>query len=72
MDPQTLVRATEIGAAVLVPLVREIADALHAGRTEEEATRTALARLAALPDLAPVLPRVQAMIAAARAEHEGQ
>jgi hypothetical protein len=67
MDPQLIVRAAEIAMAVGTPLMREIFDALSEGLDEQTATRRALERLAKAPDLTPVLPKVQAMIAAAHA-----
>lgn len=67
-DAQTVMRATEIALSVGAPLVRELVEALSSGLDEEAATRRALERLAATPDLTPVLPRVQAMIVDALAK----
>lgn len=66
VSAQDVVRASEIALSVAGPLLREIGEALAEGLDEEAATRRALQRLADAPDLRPVLPRVQAMIADAR------
>jgi hypothetical protein len=60
------VRALEIGGPLLVTLVGEIVKGLDAGRSEEEATREALLLLAAMPDLVPVGPDVEAILREAR------
>lgn len=66
MDAQTAIRATEIALALGAPIMREIAEALAEGLDETAATKRALERLAATPDLEAVLPKVRAMIADAR------
>jgi hypothetical protein len=68
MDAQVVARAFEIGIQLAGLLAKPIAELLESGATEEEATREALKRLAAQPDLVPVLPKVRAMIAEARAK----
>jgi len=67
VSPDVVARGFEIGVAVATPIAKLIAEFIEGGMGEEEATRKALERLAATPDLTPVLPKVQAMIAAARA-----
>jgi hypothetical protein len=67
VSPDAIMRAVEIVLALGARLVPLIAAALDGGANEEAATRKALSDLAALPDLQPVLPKVRAMIAAARA-----
>ncbi|HVK84234.1 MAG TPA: hypothetical protein VM513_09005 [Kofleriaceae bacterium] len=66
MSPDVVARAFEIGVAVASPLAKLIAEMIDGGASEEEATRKALERLAAQPDLTPVLPKVRAMIIDAR------
>ena len=68
MEAQTVARAFEIAIQVGSLLAKPIAELLEGGASEEEATRKALERLAAQPDLTPVLPKVRAMIAEARAK----
>ena len=60
------IRAGEIGLAAASTLVRLIAEALEHDADEATALRTALATLAARPDLDAVLPRVRVMIARER------
>ncbi|AKF08902.1 hypothetical protein [Sandaracinus amylolyticus] len=66
MSPDVVARGFEIGLAVATPLAKMIAELIEGGASEEEATRKALERLAAQPDLTPVLPKVRAMIVDAR------
>jgi hypothetical protein len=67
-EAETVLRAAEIAGPLVAKLIAEIASGMKAGKTEEEATREALARLAAEPDLVPVLPDVERIIAEAREE----
>ena len=66
MTIDALFRAGEIAFAIGSRLVPLIAAALSGGADEQAATRTALRELAAMPDLEPVMPKVRAMIIAAR------
>lgn len=66
MEAEFALVAARLGAAVLPQIIEEIAKALNGGKTEEEATREALEKLAALPDLEAILPVVKGRIAAAR------
>jgi hypothetical protein len=63
----TVLRAAEVAGPLLGRLVGLIADAMRDGRNEEEATREALAALAGMPDLVPVLPQVERILAEERA-----
>lgn len=58
--------AIAIASALVLPLARRIGELIDSGMSEDDATRKALAELAAKPDLEPVLPKVRAQIAAAR------
>lgn len=66
MNPADAVRAAEIALALGAPIMREIAEAFSEGLDETAATKRALERLAATPDLEAVLPKVRAMIVDAR------
>jgi hypothetical protein len=68
MDAATVLRAVEIGAPLAGKLIEAIAAGLAAGKTDEEATREALARLAAMPDLVPIGPEIEAILADARSQ----
>jgi hypothetical protein len=61
-------RALEIGGPLIVRLIGLIAEGIQSGKGEEEATREALLLLAAMPDLVPVGPDVEAILREAREE----
>jgi hypothetical protein len=60
-------RAGEIAISAAAPLVRLLVEEMMGGKSEEEALRAALTRLAARESLEPVLPKVRAMFAERRA-----
>lgn len=66
MNPEHVMRATEIVFSLGSRLVPMIAGAIGGGADEQAATRAALQSLAAMPELDPVMPKVRAMFAAAR------
>lgn len=64
-DFDLAIRAGELAIAAASPLVRLLMEELSSASSEEEALRTALARLASRPDLQPILPAVRVMVARA-------
>jgi hypothetical protein len=68
VNPETIVRGVEVAGGLVAELARLVTGFMDRGHEEEEATRLALAELSKRPDLRPLLPRVRAMVAGARAE----